>query len=201
MPEGTWVHFDIEDNPLAESIEKHVYLWGFLVPCYTDTDFEYVWTDEESQDYQGWLAFLSLIEQYREKYIDLILAHYSHHEVTTIKSYAEKYSMETDKTVQYLLEVNSPLFDIQKPIMNSLVLPVRGYGLKPICKHKDLVNFQWSQEESGSQWSIVQFVRFLQETDPKIKQQLKSEILGYNRDDVKATRALEVWLRSLNAKL
>ena len=32
LPEGHWVHFDIEDNPLTASGDKHVYLWGFLVP-------------------------------------------------------------------------------------------------------------------------------------------------------------------------
>lgn len=34
LPEGHWVHFDIEDNPLTGTGEKHVYLWGFLVPDY-----------------------------------------------------------------------------------------------------------------------------------------------------------------------
>jgi uncharacterized protein len=40
LPQGTWVHFDIEDNPLTESGQKHVYLWGFLKPGYGQTDFE-----------------------------------------------------------------------------------------------------------------------------------------------------------------
>lgn len=200
LPKGTWVHFDIEDNPLAYTLEKHVYLWGFLVPGYSDQNFEYVWTDDESQDYQGWLSFLSLIDQYRERYSDLILAHYSHHEVATIRKYAERYSMENNETVECLLGDNSPLFDIQKPILDNLTLPVRGYGLKQICKHKELVNFHWSQDESGSQWSIVQFVRYIQEKDLKTKQKLKSEILGYNRDDVKATRAVENWLRNLKSR-
>lgn len=48
LPEGHWVHFDIEDNPLTGTGEKHVYLWGFLVPDYTTDSFEYVWTDQDS---------------------------------------------------------------------------------------------------------------------------------------------------------
>ena len=85
---------------------------------------------------------------------------------------------------------------MQKPVLNNFVLPLQAYGLKDICKHKDLVNFQWEDNESGSQWSIVQFHRFLAETDLVTKDGLKSEILGYNRDDVIATRKLEEWLRS-----
>ena len=94
--------------------------------------------------------------------------------------------------------LSSLFFDMQKPVLESLVLPLQGYGLKDICKHKDLVNFQWEDDDSGSQWSVVQFNRFLYETNPTQKQSLKTDILGYNRDDVIATRRLEEWLRSFS---
>lgn len=199
LPEGHWVHFDIEDNPLTPSGNKHVYLWGFLVPDYQNSNFEYVWTNDESEDKQGWLRFLELIEQCRARFNPLIIAHYSSHERSTIRTYAKRYDMEDSATVQYLLGDSygqtSPLFDMQKPVLDSLVLPLQGYGLKDICKHRDLVNFLWEDESSGSQWSVVQFNRFLDETDPEKKNKLKAEILGYNRDDVIATRRLEAWLR------
>lgn len=173
-----------------------MYLWGFLVPDFNNADFEYVWTDTDQQDEQGWLEFLAKIEEYRAQYFDLVLAHYSQHERSTIRSYAKRYGMESNETVQYLLGDESPLFDMQKPVLESLVLPLQGYGLKDICKHKDLVNFQWEDDSSGSQWSVVQFNRFLVEGNPETKAQLKAEILGYNRDDVIATRRLEEWLRN-----
>jgi len=195
LPNGQWVHFDIEDNPLTGTGNKHVYLWGFLVPEYSHTDFEAVWTDTAEDDKKGWLGFLAKIEEYRQRYPDLILAHYSSHERSTIRSYAKRYDMEEHCTVSYLLGKDSPLFDMQKPVLNSLVLPLQGYGLKDICKHSDLVNFQWEDDSAGSQWSVVQFNRFLHEPDPAVKSQLKKEILGYNRDDVIATRRLEEWLR------
>jgi len=59
-----------------------------------------------------------------------------------------------------------------------------------------LVNFQWQDKDSGSQWPVVQFNRFLAETNPQKKEKLKTDILGYNRDDVIATRRLEEWLRT-----
>ena len=196
LPQGQWVHFDIEDNPLTGTGEKHVYLWGFLVLDYEKDNFEYVWTDKETDDQKGWLQFLAKIEEYRQRYPSLILAHYSSHERSTIKSYAKRYDMEDNTTVVYLLGGNSPLFDMQKPVLKSLVLPLQGYGLKDICKHKDLVNFQWEDDDSGSQWSVVQFNRFLSETDPQLKAKLKADILRYNRDDVIATRRLEEWFRN-----
>lgn len=197
LPEGTWVHFDIEDNPLAAGGDKHVYLWGFLLPDYGDNQYDFVWTDSEEQDRTGWLAFLEKVANYRARFPDLILAHYANHERATIKQYAKRYNMEEHDIVQWLLGSNSPLFDIQKPVTKNLVLPLQGYGLKDICKHKDLVNFQWSDDGSGSQWSIVQFIRYLETENTEDKASLKAEIIGYNRDDVIATRRLEEWLRGL----
>ncbi len=199
LPEGMWIHFDIEDNPLTTTHERHVYLWGLLATPYSFNDFDYVWTDDETQDYQGWINFLEKIDNYRTQYSTFVLAHYSNHERTTIRKYAERYAMKDHATVVWLLGNNSPLFDMQKAVVDNLVLPLKGYGLKDICKHKDLVNFQWQDEDSGSQWSVVQFSRFLAATDPHAKLKLKNEILSYNRDDVMATRQLEEWLRNINS--
>jgi predicted RecB family nuclease len=201
LPTGNWIHFDIEDNPLTATRERHVYLWGLLAPPYTQDDFDFVWTDHGNEDYAGWLAFLEKIEQYRSAFSPVILAHYSNHEKAVIKHYALRYNMAEHATVQWLLGKThgssaGPMFDLQKAVQDNLVLPLQGYGLKDICKHPELVNFQWEDKTSGSQWSIVQFNRFLVETDPAEKQRLKSALLRYNRDDVTATHRLEQWLRN-----
>ena len=79
-------------------------------------------------------------------------------------------------------------------VKKSLALPTYGYGLKEVCKHPELVDFQWELKESGSQWSVVRYLDFLAAEDAANRQAIKAEILAYNRDDVRATRALEVWL-------
>ncbi len=196
LPEGTWVHFDIEVNPFTDHGKEHVYLWGFLKPPYDRNAFDYVWTDHERDDEQGWLQFLELMEQYRKQYPDLILCHFSRYEVTYIKRYAERYGMEEHPTVKWLLGDDFPLFDIQPVVKDSFVLPLASYGLKQICKHEGLVNFQWQDDDSGSQWSVVQFVKYRTETINDRREQLKKEILTYNFDDVVATRRLEEWLRN-----
>jgi predicted RecB family nuclease len=197
LPGGTWVHFDIEANPLNESGEDHVYLWGLLKPPYNHDAFEYIWTDSEAQDEAGWRAFVDAITRLKEQYPDLVLAHFSNYEVTNIKRYAKRYAMEDHPTVAWLMGDDSPLFDIQKPVKESLVLPVSSYGLKQICKHEGLVNFQWEDDDSGSQWSVVMFVKYTQELLKDRREQMKKDILGYNYDDVQATRQLETWLRGL----
>ena len=126
------------------------------------------------------------------------LVHFASYERDRIKAYAKRYDMEEHPTVAWLLDTDtSPLYDIQKAVTQNLVLPLSGYGLKNICKHADLVNFQWEDDESGSQWSVVQYVNFLRSENPEERQSLKDSILAYNRDDVRATQKLEEWLRSL----
>ena len=58
---------------------------------------------------------------------------------------------------------------LQKPVLKSLVLPLQGYGLRDICKHPDLVNYQWQDDDASSQWSVVQFNQYLVETELNMK--------------------------------
>jgi predicted RecB family nuclease len=202
LPAGTWVHFDIETNPLSPSGEDHIYLWGLLLPPYAAPDaFHAIWTDSEADDRTGWMAFLALMAELRQRYPDLVLAHYGHFERDKIALCARRYGMADHPVVAWLVGEQSPLFDLCKAVKRSLAVPTKGYGLKAICKHPNLVNFQWQDAGSGSQWSVVQYVRFLRSDDPAVRGRLKAEIIQYNLDGVKATRALESWLRSLPARM
>ena len=130
----------------------------------------------------------------KNRFDQLHLVHFSSFERTQIKKHAELYDLLQDPTVSWLLGEQSPLFDIQTTVTDSLVLPLLGYGLKAICKDARLVNFQWELGESGSQWSVVRYLDYLKAGEGE-KEGIKDEILSYNRDDVRATRAVEEWLR------
>ncbi len=195
LPDGTYVHFDVESNPLTDTGEPEVYLWGLLPPPYDNDSFLYAWSDGDAdQDRAAWERLLDLVDQLVRRHPDLRLVHYTAYEITQLKMYADRYEMRDDPRVARLLGPQSILMDIQKPILESLILPVESYGLKPICKHPDLVNFQWELEESGAQWSVVRYMDYLAEADPPIRERIKSEVLTYNRDDVAATRAIQLWL-------
>jgi uncharacterized protein len=198
LPDGTWVHFDIETNPLSTQFDEEVYLWGFLTPPYEKNNFEHVWSSSgPNEDRRAWDEFLGFVRKYRDAYEKLTLVHFHSFELTKIKLYASRYEMEDDPTVAWLLGDESPLFDLLPAVRNSIALPLTGYGLKKICKHENLVNFQWELPESGSQWSMVRYNDFLVASDAGEKADIANEIRAYNRDDVRATRALETWLRDL----
>ena len=104
--------------------------------------------------------------------------------------------MHDHPVVAWLCVPESPLFDLCKALKDAMVLPTKDYSLKTVCKHPTLVDFQWQDAGSGSQWSVVQYVRFLRSKAAAEREKLKADILQYNLDDVKATRALENWMRA-----
>ncbi len=198
LPDGTWVHFDVETNPLSTHFDEEVYLWGFLTPPYEKDNFEHVWSNGgPDEDRRAWDEFLNFVRRYRDTYEQLTLAHFHSFELDKIRLYARRYEMTDDPTVALLLGNESPLFDMRPIVRDSVVLPLTGYGLKQICKDERLVNFQWELRESGSQWSVVRYIDFLEASNEGERADIAKEIRMYNRDDVRATRALELWLRKL----
>lgn len=193
---GTPIHFDVETWPFGSEGKGSVYLWGLLVPPYRVEDYRYVWSDESdgAGDVGGWIAFLDMVVQLRKDFPDACLIHYTAFELTQIRMYAKRYGMENDPVVQWLLEEEGSCFDIKDAVSDSLILPIHGYGLKAICKEPALVDFQWTLEESGSQWSVVRYADYLSCDDAAERKRIRQELLIYNRDDVRGTRALEVWL-------
>jgi uncharacterized protein len=196
---GEWIHIDFEANPFSELTENEVYLWGLLYPPGRQEDFDYSFSPGgRLSDERAWLEFIGKLAACRERYEAPLFVHYSPYERMQIDTYAKRYGMKNQPTVNWLLSREGPLLDLRELVMKSLALPVTGYGLKEICRNKALVNFQWQQEESGSQWSVVQYIDFLNESDASKRERIRQSILTYNRDDVCATRALEMWLRAVS---
>lgn len=194
LPPGNAIHFDIETWPFGANGEGEIYLYGFFLPPYGPDNYEYVWADD---DEVGFRSALDMIEGYRQTIRDAVLVHYSPFELQQIRRLAERYGLADDDTVQWVLGDSSSCFDIRTAIIDALILPLTGYGLKAICKSPALVNFQWELEESSSQWSVVRYADYLASSDTEEREAIKAELLSYNRDDVRATRAQEVWLAGL----
>ena len=195
LPTGNYFHFDVETDPMAQGGAGEVYLWGFLTPSKRGSGFEYVWKErDDDADERGWLAFLAMVGDFRERFDKPYFVHYSNYERVQIRRYADRYGNQSDEIVEWLLADDGPLLDLQKLLKDAYVLPVMSYGLKSICRDPRLVNFQWRLEESGSQWSVVRYYDYLgAETDVRAAE-IKTEILTYNEDDVRATEAVIEWL-------
>ena len=197
LPLDSWVHFDVESDPIANGGAGIVYLWGFLLP---DGQFTYVWADPGLDNQRdAWRRVLNLLEDMRNRYPSLTIAHFAHYEIQILRSYVSLFGDEENATAKRLLGDDSPLLDLRNVVRDHLILPLKSYGLKAVCKDPRLVNFQWTHEESGSQWSVVRYHDYLAATNGEEREQIRREILSYNEDDVRATDAMVDWLRSFAA--
>ena len=141
------------------------------------------------------------MQSYRERWEDLVLVHYSPYERVVLQQYAARYQAQDDEIVQWLLDEQGPLWDLQAFVKRYFVLPVLSYGLKSICRDDRLVNFQWRLAESGSQWSVVRYydyVAALAAGNASLAHGIRAEILTYNEDDVRATAAMVDWLNAFD---
>jgi uncharacterized protein len=198
LPDGDYIHFDVESDPMARGGAGEVYLWGFLTPPDHDPSFEYVWKGSTAHaDERAWHEFLALIDGFRQRFAAPYFVHYSNYERTQIRRYADRYGDQAHAIVEWLLADDGPLLDLQKLVKAAFVLPVLSYGLKSICRDSRLVNFQWRLEESGSQWSVVRYYDYMGAATETDLDEIKAEILTYNEDDVRATEAMVSWLRRI----
>ncbi len=87
------------------------------------------------------------------------------------------------------------MVDLNKQVESHVVLPILGYGLKPVSK---FVGFRYSDEDPGGAQSIAWFQEY--QENPEKNAELQQRILTYNREDCEATRLVHEWLNDLNKK-
>ena len=188
------LYFDIEGDPLL-GVDYLFGLWvcGDAAHAYAHTG--HVRFDAESSDYfiyfvaetpedEGamWAAFLQWIEALPTGKYDTF--HYADYERSHTGALAAKYG-----TSAAFEEFVTTYVDLMKVMSASVVLPLYFYSIKDIAKSRFL-NFKWRHEKAGGAQSIFWYEEWLEKRDSGI---LK-DIVDYNEDDVRATKALYGWL-------
>ena len=178
------IYFDFEDDPLQDLI----YLYGFLnVPPDGRSQYTFIWCDAHDGEERVFTEFLKLCRSLSGQ--DYRVYHYHSHEERVIDQLVRKYP-PTDMAP--LEEFKSKMVDLQKEVGRHVVLPILGYGLKPVSK---FIGFRYSDEDPGGAQSIAWFEEYQQ--DPVKNAELKDRILTYNREDCEATKLVHEWLTGL----
>ncbi|MBI1808152.1 MAG: TM0106 family RecB-like putative nuclease [Ignavibacteria bacterium] len=184
------VMFDLEGLPPQFDELDKVYLWGMqvygkrpgiFIPALAGFDAE--------GDREGWEEFLKNSETIFKEYGDIPFIHWHHYETTKVKSYVDRYG-DRDGIAQRVL---NNCVDLLKITRDALVLPEYSYSLKVVEKR---AGFKRTMTEYGGDWSIVQYIRAVETHDANLRQQIMSDILRYNEEDLKATWAVLQWLKS-----
>lgn len=142
-------------------------------------------------DRTGWEEFLTKSKSIFDEYGDIPFIHWAHYEATKVNAYITRYG-DIDGIAQRVL---NNCVDLLKITRQALVLPEYSYSLKVIEKR---VGFKRTMDEYGGNWSIAQYIRAVETEDEKLQQQIMSQILKYNEEDLQATWAVLQWLKSKN---
>lgn len=190
------LYFDIEGDPLLGAD----YLFGFWVvgdPDRRHAHTGHVRLDSESSDYflyfvaetpeqegEIWQQFLTWIASLPAG--QYVTYHYANYEVVHTRSLAASYGSSPA-----FEQFQKTLVDLRTVVNACVVLPLYFYSIKDIAKSRFL-KFKWRHEKAGGAQSVFWYEEWLEKRDPAILQ----DIVDYNEDDVRATKALHGWLQT-----
>ncbi len=179
LPEGDIeLFFDIESDPLRD----FDYLFGVLKV--TPQGEEYISFMAQSPEQEGmmWAEFVHFIE----RHIDAPIYHYGWFEEEVVRRFSAKYGI--GEIAREALERN--MIDILYVIRPTVIFPLSFYSLKDLAGY---IGFVWRSDDASGANSVLWFEEWLQKKSPKLLQ----KILEYNEDDVRATYALQRWMREV----
>ena len=180
--------FDVEAlPPYFDDLDK-VYLWGLQV--FGDEPSEYLPAlagfDTEG-DREGWEHFLKTCSRIFDIYGDIPFVHWHDYDKHKVSKYVERYG-DIDGIAD---RVQLNLVNLLTITRNALTLPDPSYSLKVV---ETRAGFKRTMDEYGGEWAIAEYIRAVEAKDSELRNQVMSQILRYNEEDLSATWAVFKWL-------
>jgi predicted RecB family nuclease len=188
-----YVMFDLEGMPPHLDELQKVYLWGMQI--FGENPSEYIYSTAgfgANGDRAGWEEFLVKAGGIFDVYGDIRFVHWASYEKTLIGEYKNRYGDDTGVADRVL----ASLLDLLAITEQSIVLPLPSYSLKVIEKY---VKFRRTLPEANGAWSMAKYIEATETQDEATREQLMDAIRTYNREDLEATWAVLLWLRTKKA--
>jgi predicted RecB family nuclease len=177
---GRDLYFDIEGDPEHDVL----YLFGVLVREHgadgagSETYRAFV-AEEPGEERRAFLELLDFLESQD----GATIYHYHHYERSALRQLGERHRVDPAR-VAGLLE---RLRDLNRDLVQSVVLPVYSYSLKAVAKS---LGYRWRHPEASAAQSMVWYSSWLKGGDRRFL----DWAVEYNEDDCRATRVLKEWL-------
>jgi uncharacterized protein len=177
---GTDLFFDIEGDPEHDVL----YLFGVLVrergaDGGTAETYRAFVAEEPGEEGRAFLELLDFLEAQPGSTI----YHYHHYERSALRQLGERHRVEPGRVAALL----DRLRDLNRDLMQSVVLPVYSYSLKAVAKS---LGFRWRHPEASAAQSMFWYSSWLRSGDRRFL----DWAVEYNEDDCRATRLLKEWL-------
>ena len=185
------IYFDLEGYPFYDIRSEYTmeYLYGV---AYKDDNGDTIfkddlWADNEFEEKEIFIKFVTWVEDRIKLYPNLKIYHYAHYEKTSLLKSAQKFGVHEIEIDNWIRE--GRLVDLYKVVRKSFIVGKDSYSLKRI---EEIAGYKRELDLNSGIDSIYYFERYLATRD----QEIKDQILMYNKDDCVATEFVCNWLRS-----
>ena len=192
--------FDMEGDPFfsSDQVDGIEYLFGVIEPGSTDDDgrpvFHAYWSIEGGTvttrgEQRAFESFIDMVMDRLEANPNLHIYHYAPYEPTAIKRLAGRYGTREEE-VDRLLR-GEAFVDLHRAVRQGIRASVESYSIKRL---EPLYGFERAVDLRDAGTSIVEFETWLELGQGKEREELRTQIEGYNRDDCLSTLHLREWL-------
>ncbi|MCW3038299.1 MAG: putative RecB family nuclease [Solirubrobacterales bacterium] len=194
------LYFDLEGDPYA-AIPTLDYLWAY---CDVDDAYFYRWAHDVEGERAAFTWFLDELRRREALGGDWRVYHYNSYEVTSLWRIADKWpDAEERKRLVAEVEhfVTTRFDDLYRRVEAGLRTQDGSTSLKIVEKLAGYDRTVAAAAVGKADDSIKAYEAYLVVTDDDARAALLEGIRAYNEHDVKATRAVHLWLRPLAADL
>ena len=210
------VDIDLENSQalLEEVLEgetlgdDRVYLYGYGVhdrtvnPDWKSAEFGHFANFENTDDAEYevllsmWRKLEELVALAQSQNKTIGIFHYSPHEITWWKRFADRYSSNPETpSIDHVVDFIEKHFVDLWRYTRKVALKSSGYSIKNLGP---VANFYWSVENPGGAISIVNYKKATNnEASRTEKLEAINWLINYNRDDTKATFAIREYFRKI----
>ncbi len=143
--------------------------------------------EQPEEEERAFGEFVAAVKEVLDRHPETPIYHYHNYERTHVGKLFDKYPDQV-LTADTLMD---RFVDLHKVLTDSVILPIEGYGLKPVSKW---MGFGYRNTKSSAVQSMLWYRLWL---DTQDRQYLDDSII-YNEDDCRATKMIKEWLlRSL----
>jgi len=194
-----YVMFDIEGLPPQLNEQEKIYLWGLKVVGEQEGEFIPCLADfGDGGDEKGWQDFLKQSRAIIDAHPGIRFVHWHDYDRRMVDNYLKRYGDDEHGTAEEILTLVLDLHPITK---NAVAVPAPSYSLKVIEGLEDVkekTGFERRADEvAKGDESIVAYMEAVETDDMDRRDEIVKALCDYNEEDLEATWAVQVWLRSL----
>ena len=185
-PKNGDMYIDFEWYPYSGELENFFYLFGYFQINDNQSNFDYLWSDEEDEEESSLKKFVDYIIEQKQHYPEAKIYHYNHSEKTELLKLCHKYQYKENEVKEI---TDNSFVDLLKPIRNSFTMGLTSNSLKEVEKILEIDRLE--EVQSGGE-SMKYFESFYFEENWDVKK----DIVEYNKQDCENLHTLHQWLIS-----